>query len=136
MTCATSSTPGAGAVPREIDHGVYGLTVGMNRSIDGGSTRVLLARFDPAEVREAFERAAGGLVVEGYGLTEAAPVTHGNPLGRTKNGPIGVPGPDTDADDEANRLLPPGCMGELVVRGPRFQTPPSCVPTLDISTAL
>jgi acyl-CoA synthetase (AMP-forming)/AMP-acid ligase II len=45
---------------------------------------VLLARFDPAEVREAFERAAGGLVVEGYGLTEAAPVTHGNPLGRTK----------------------------------------------------
>jgi long-chain acyl-CoA synthetase len=101
---------------------VYGLTVGMNRSIYGGSTMVLLARFDPAEVREAFERAAGGLVVEGYGLTEAAPVTHGNPLGRTKKGTIGVPCPDTDAaivDDEANRLLPPGCMGELVLRGPQ-----------------
>ena len=30
-----------------------------------------------------------------------------------------MPCPDTDADDEANRLLPPGCMGELVVRGPQ-----------------
>jgi long-chain acyl-CoA synthetase len=97
----------------------------MNRSIYDGSTMVLLTRFNPAEVREAFERATGGLVVEGYGPTEAAPVTHGNSLGRIKKGPIGVPCPDTDADDEANRLLPPGCMGELVVRGPQFQTPPS-----------
>jgi hypothetical protein len=51
---------------------------------------VLLARFNPAQVREAFERAAGGLVVEGYGLPEAAPVTHGNPLGR-----VGWNRPDT-----------------------------------------
>ena len=91
----------------------------MNRSIYGGSTMVLLARFNPAEVREAFERAAGGLVGKGYGLTEAAPVTHGNPLGRMKKRPIGVPCPGTDAGDEANQLLPPGCMGELVVRGPQ-----------------
>ena len=75
-----------------------------------------------AEVRAAFERAAGGHVVEGYGLTEASPVTHTNPLGRPKLGTIGVALPDTDAaivDRETGAPLPPGSIGEVVVRGPQ-----------------
>lgn len=78
----------------------------------------------PAEVATEFERLThGGKVVEGYGLTEAAPVTHCNPiLGRRKVGTIGVPFPDVDAKivdlETGTRDLPVGEVGELVVRGP------------------
>jgi long-chain acyl-CoA synthetase len=63
-------------------------------------------------------------VVEGYGLSEASPVTHVNPIDeRNRVGSIGLPLPDTDARimDEATgtQELPPGSVGELVVRGPQ-----------------
>ncbi len=76
----------------------------------------------PREVQESFKRAAGGEVVEGYGLTEASPVTHSNPLGRYKSGTVGVPYPDTEAaivDRATGERLPPGQAGELIVRGPQ-----------------
>lgn len=78
----------------------------------------------PVEVATEFERVTnGGRVVEGYGLTEAGPVTHCNPiLGRRKVGTIGVPFPDVDAKivdlETGRRDLPVGEVGELVVRGP------------------
>ena len=80
----------------------------------------------PVEVATEFERLThGGKVVEGYGLTEAAPVTHCNPiLGRRKVGTIGVPLPDVDAKivdlETGTRDLPVGEVGELVVRGPNL----------------
>ncbi len=78
----------------------------------------------PLPVQEGFERATGGRVVEGYGLTEASPVTHCNPIhGTRKIGTIGVPFPSTDARvvdlETGERTLPPGETGELVVRGPQ-----------------
>ncbi len=77
----------------------------------------------PVEVQEAFEKLTRGRLVEGYGLTEASPVTHANPLyGVRKVGSIGVPIPNTDAkivDLVTGRDLPPGQIGELVVRGPQ-----------------
>jgi long-chain acyl-CoA synthetase len=78
----------------------------------------------PVEVATEFELVTnGGRVVEGYGLTEAGPVTHCNPiLGRRKVGTIGVPFPDVDAKivdlETGLRDLPVGEAGELVVRGP------------------
>ncbi len=80
----------------------------------------------PAEVQETFERLTGGKLVEGYGLTEAAPVTHVNPLfGRRKVGSIGIPIPGVDArivDLETRKPLPPGAEGEMEVRGPHVMT--------------
>ena len=63
-------------------------------------------------------------VVEGYGLSEASPVTHVNPIDeRNRPGTIGLPLPDTEARivDQATGLeeLPVGSVGELVVRGPQ-----------------
>lgn len=78
----------------------------------------------PGEIQMQFERLTGAHLVEGYGLTEASPVTHCNPLcGRHKSGSIGIPIPGTDAsifDQETRtRLLPAGEIGELAVRGPQ-----------------
>ncbi len=75
----------------------------------------------PVEVANRFEELTGARLVEGYGLTEAAPVTHCNPLyGERKVGSIGPPFPSVDAyaaDAEGNPL-PPGEVGELVIKGP------------------
>jgi len=77
----------------------------------------------PGEVQSQFEQLTGGKLIEGYGLTEASPVTHVNNLwGKRKTGSIGIPIPDTDAkvvDPESGEELPPGEIGELIVSGPQ-----------------
>jgi long-chain acyl-CoA synthetase len=77
----------------------------------------------PVEVQEAFEKLARCRLVEGYGLTEASPVTHINPLeGMRKGGSIGIPIPNTDArivDVVTREALPAGQIGELAVKGPQ-----------------
>jgi long-chain acyl-CoA synthetase len=77
----------------------------------------------PVEVQEAFEKLTRGRLVEGYGLTEASPVTHANPLeGVRKAGSIGIPIPNTDAkivDLVTGEDLPVGQVGELLVKGPQ-----------------
>lgn len=84
-------------------------------SISGGASL-------PRAVVEKFERVTGGKLVEGYGLTEASPVTHANPLGGLcKIGSIGIPLPETDAKiiDEIGKKVPAGEIGELLVFGPQ-----------------
>jgi long-chain acyl-CoA synthetase len=77
----------------------------------------------PIEVQEGFERITRARLVEGYGLTEAGPVTHANPLGNPhRHGFIGLPLPATDAkivDLATGAELPPGQIGELLIRGPQ-----------------
>ncbi|MEM1511988.1 MAG: long-chain fatty acid--CoA ligase [Candidatus Jordarchaeales archaeon] len=79
----------------------------------------------PVEVAKKFESMTGVPILEGYGLTEACPVTHVNtppPRGLRKIGSIGIPLPGTlaaVADPEEDRLLPMGEIGELVVAGPQ-----------------
>jgi acyl-CoA synthetase (AMP-forming)/AMP-acid ligase II len=77
----------------------------------------------PGSLVERFEALTGGRLVEGYGLTETAPLTHGNPVhGERRVGSIGVPVPGTDArivDLATGKPLPPGVEGELEVRGPQ-----------------
>lgn len=78
----------------------------------------------PVEVMTKFEEVTKAEIIEGYGLTEASPVTHLNPLkGQRKAGSIGIPMPGTDAaivDMEGGVVpVPAGKLGELVVRGPQ-----------------
>ncbi|WP_342581624.1 long-chain-fatty-acid--CoA ligase [Ureibacillus sp. FSL W7-1570] len=77
----------------------------------------------PVEVQEKFEEVTGGKLVEGYGLTETSPVTHANFIwDKRVVGSIGVPWPDTDAvimNPEENKILPPGEIGEIAIRGPQ-----------------
>jgi long-chain acyl-CoA synthetase len=93
------------------------------------SIRVCISGSGPLHpsIQERFEALTGAHLVEGYGLTEAAPVTHANPIdqpvGQRRKRSIGVPFPDTDArimDAETGRReLPVGEIGELVIRGPQ-----------------
>ncbi len=77
----------------------------------------------PLEVQQRFEALSGSRLVEGYGLSEASPVTHCNLFyGRQVKGSIGLPLPDTEArivDPTSDEPLEPGEVGELVVRGPQ-----------------
>lgn len=79
----------------------------------------------PIEIINRFEDKTGAIIVEGFGLTEASPVTHLNPFGKNtrKPGSIGVPFPDTECriTDIANPdiILPPGKPGHLCVKGPQ-----------------
>ncbi|MDE2179366.1 MAG: long-chain fatty acid--CoA ligase [candidate division NC10 bacterium] len=78
----------------------------------------------PVEVADRFETLTGARLVEGYGLTEASPVTHANPLfGARKVGTIGLPLPDTDARivdlETGEHTLPPKEIGEVAVKGPQ-----------------
>ncbi len=72
-----------------------------------------------------FQELTGATIIEGYGLTEAAPITHINPLVSTnqKINSIGMPLPSTEArivDMEGGSLtLPAGKLGELIIRGPQ-----------------
>lgn len=79
----------------------------------------------PVEVMQQFKERTGSDIIEGYGLTEASPVTHLNPLrGTRKAGSIGLPFPDTEARivdmEVAGPPLPPGKHGELIMRGPQI----------------
>jgi long-chain acyl-CoA synthetase len=74
--------------------------------------------------RDEFQKHGVGAIVEGYGLTEASPVTHANPSGdANRPGTIGKPLPDTESrliDPDTGAEVGDGAVGELVVRGPQI----------------
>ena len=75
----------------------------------------------PVELLRAFEQAFDVRILEGYGLSETAPVVAFNQLQRpSKPGTVGLPifGVDVRCVDEHDNALPPGERGEVVVRGP------------------
>ncbi|MBN2156919.1 MAG: long-chain fatty acid--CoA ligase [Candidatus Lokiarchaeota archaeon] len=80
----------------------------------------------PAEVQDKFEKLTGAVLREGYGLTEASPVTHAVPLsrfGKPKAGTVGFPFPNTQCKivdlETGERLLGIGEEGEICVKGPQ-----------------
>ena len=90
------------------------------------SIRICISGAGPlhGEVQDRFEELTGGKLLEGYGLSEASPVTHCTPIyGGRKKGSIGLPFPDTDVkivdQETGQREIPLGEIGELAVRGPQ-----------------
>ena len=78
----------------------------------------------PVEVKQKFEELTGCILVEGYGLTEASPITFCNPLdGRVKAGSIGLPltgtWPELRDLEDPTKIVPRGEKGELCVKGPQ-----------------
>jgi long-chain acyl-CoA synthetase len=76
-------------------------------------------------VAERFASITGGRLVEGYGITEASPVTHANPIyGKAKTGSIGLPITDTECKivdlEDPDRIVNVGEPGELLIRGPQI----------------
>lgn len=78
----------------------------------------------PGEVRQRFEELSGCKLVEGYGLSETAPVLTANPpLGVIKDGSVGLPVPQTVIEirdlADPHRMLGTGERGEVCARGPQ-----------------
>ncbi len=76
----------------------------------------------PVKVIDEFERAFKVPLLEGYGLTEAAPVVSFNPLEKDKRKPgtvgLPLPGIQVKVVDDNGQEFPPGVAGELIVKGP------------------
>jgi long-chain acyl-CoA synthetase len=78
----------------------------------------------PLEVIQGFEKRFGGIIREGYGLSETSPFSHGTPFAIVpRPGSVGMPAPDTDCEivdvETGTRVLPPGETGEIRIRGPQ-----------------
>ncbi len=79
----------------------------------------------PVNLKRTFEERVGKPLFEGYGLSEASPVTHNNPpfLGEGRERSIGIPIPSTDARivdvKSGEREMPVGESGELIIKGPQ-----------------
>jgi long-chain acyl-CoA synthetase len=80
------------------------------------------APLPPATKRE-FEQLSGGVILEGFGMSEAPTATHCNPLkGENRTGSIGLPFPDMEMRivslDDGETDMPVGEVGELAMAGP------------------
>ena len=89
----------------------------IRNSFSGASTL-------PAATIEKWESITGGVLVEGYGLTETSPILTANPMdGNHRPGYIGLPFPNTEVrianPDNLDETMPDGEPGELVARGPQ-----------------
>ena len=77
----------------------------------------------PVPLVEQWERATGGILIEGYGMTECSPLVACNPLNDSRRaGSIGVPFPSTEirlVDPDTLEDVPRDHPGELWVRGPQ-----------------
>ena len=75
-----------------------------------------------AAVAQKWEGVTGKPVLQGYGLTETSPVLTFNPLGKTRDGSIGIPVPGTMVVclDEAGMPVAQGQTGEIAAKGPQI----------------
>lgn len=112
--------------------GVQAIYVAINNCPDVGrynvrSIKACISGAGPLhqEVQKKFEELTGGKLVEGYGLTEASPVTHCNPVyGKRRMGMIGLPFVGTDAKivdvETGKKDLKVKEIGELAIKGPQI----------------
>jgi len=88
------------------------------RFVNNGGTPIV------PETARKFQKLTGVTVTQGYGLSEASPVTNENPLRQIKIGSVGPPLPDTEEKivdlETGTKELPPGEIGEVIIKGPQI----------------
>ena len=98
-------------------------------TVDWSSVKMFMvgAAPTPPELARRFKELTGVKVVQGYGLTEAGPITHLNPVHddtRLTIDTAGLPCNDTEQKivdiETGERELPAGEVGEVIVRGPQL----------------
>lgn len=112
--------------------GVPALYNGINNHPDVGSYNLTSIRACisgsaplPPTTKQKFEQLSGGLIAEGFGMSEAPTATHVNPLkGQNRVGSIGLPLPDMDMKivslEDGETLVDVGEPGELCMAGPQI----------------
>jgi long-chain acyl-CoA synthetase len=108
-------------------NGIMNHPMAREGKVDFSSIKLCFSGAAPlmAETKKRFEELTGGVIVEGYSLTEAQMAVVANPvLGEKKIGSVGLPLPDVhvhivDAEDGLT-TLPQGEVGEIVVTAPQL----------------
>ncbi|WP_165218371.1 AMP-binding protein [Schaalia sp. ZJ1691] len=102
------------------------LASAQDMDVDLHSMRFSLSGAMPLsqELAQQWEEATGGLMIEGYGMTEASPIILGSPLSNARRpGALGIPYPSTEIrivdPEDPSRDVDEGEIGELIARGPQ-----------------
>ena len=111
-------------VPTIYERAMYEQAAEQAADLGGVRYAISGAASLPARIIEPWQDRTGGMLVEGYGLTEASPVLTINPLGEGRRvGTIGKPLADTELrignPDDLDRSQPDGLPGEILARGPQ-----------------
>ena len=110
-------------------HGIMNHSMARKGEIDFTSIKLCFSGAAPlmAETRKRFEDLTGGVIVEGYSLTEAQMAVVANPVrGEKKTGSIGMPLPDVEVrivnSDDGATPMAAGEVGEIVMNAPQLMT--------------
>ena len=105
------------------------MAAAKEKNVSLGGIQIAISGAMPltAALVEPWEAETGGYLVEGYGLSETAPVLMANPVAETRRaGTVGLPLPNTEVRvvDPENPTVdrPDGDEGELIVRGPQVMS--------------
>jgi long-chain acyl-CoA synthetase len=108
-------------------HGIMNHPMARAGKVDFSSIKLCFSGAAPlmAETKKRFEELTGGVIVEGYSLTEAQMAVIANPvLGANKIGSVGMPLPDVHVrivdSEDGTTPIPQGEVGEIVIRAPQL----------------
>jgi long-chain acyl-CoA synthetase len=108
-------------------NGIMNHAMAREGKVDFRSIKLCFSGAAPlmAETKKRFEELTGGVIVEGYSLTEAQMAVVANPvLGKKKLGSVGMPLPDIRIEildsDDGQTPVPQGEVGEIVMSAPQL----------------
>lgn len=108
-------------------NGIMNHAMAREGKVDFRSIKLCFSGAAPlmAETKKRFEELTGGVIVEGYSLTEAQMAVVANPvLGKKKLGSVGMPLPDIRIEildsDDGQTPVSQGEVGEIVMSAPQL----------------